>query len=85
MSEDEKFPLTIHSYEVVKKQQFMLEAAREYLIDTDPWRTDADDLKDEECIRFEDFEEWKGHLYKILGVKVDELSRNSRKDRVLEI
>jgi len=85
MSEDEKFPLTIHSYEVVKKQQFMLEAAREYLIDTKPWSTDADDLKDEECIRFEDFEEWKGYLYKILGVKVDELSRNSRKDRVLEI
>jgi hypothetical protein len=63
----------------------MLEAAREYLIDTEPWSTDADDLKDEECIRFEDFEEWKGHLCKILGVKIDELSENNRQDRNPEI
>jgi len=85
MSEDEKFPLTIHSYELVKKQQFMLEAAREFLIDTNPWKTDADDLKDEECIRSQDFEEWKRHLGKILGVNLDELSGNRRQDREPEI
>ena len=85
MSEDEKFPLTIHSYELVKKQQFMLEAAREFLIDTNPWRTDADDLMDEECIRSQDFEEWKRHLGKILGVNLDELSGNNRQDRESEI
>jgi hypothetical protein len=72
MTEEEKVPLSVHSYEVVKKQQYMLESAREYLHDTEPWNTDIEDLEDEFCIKIEDFKKWRNHLLKILGVKLDE-------------
>jgi hypothetical protein len=71
-NDEEKVPLTIHSYELVKNQQFMIEAAREYLKDTEPWNTDVEELKDEFCIRLEDFYKWRNRLLKILGAKLDE-------------
>jgi hypothetical protein len=71
-NDEAKVPLTIHSYELVKNQQFMIEAAREYLKDTEPWNTDVEEVKDDYCIRLEDFHKWRNRLLKILGARLDE-------------
>ena len=59
-------------YEVVRNQRYMLETAREFLRDTDPWTTDRDELDDNLCISIEEFNRWKRKLLKILGVAFGE-------------
>jgi hypothetical protein len=58
------------TYEIVKEQQYRLNALREYLESVDPWETDVDEVKEEVCISVDDFEKWRERLMKILvGVK----------------
>jgi len=58
-------------YEVIRNQRFMIETAREFLRDVEPWRTAHEEVGDETCITLEEFTKWRKHLLKILGVATD--------------
>jgi hypothetical protein len=59
-------------YEVIRNQRFMIETARDFLKEIDPWMTKTDEVGDETCITVEEFNNWRRHLLKILGVTLDE-------------
>ncbi|MGD2201729.1 MAG: hypothetical protein PVJ38_08880 [Candidatus Bathyarchaeota archaeon] len=69
MSEDEDISI---NYEVIRNQRFMIENARYFIREVDPWKTTKNDLDEETCITVEEFNKWKRHLLKILGVATDE-------------
>ena len=58
-------------YEVIRKQRFMIATAREFLREVEPWKTGIDEVGDETCITLEEFNKWRKHLLKILGVAID--------------
>lgn len=59
-------------YEVIRNQRFMIETAREFIKDVEPWKTAHEEIRDEACITIEEFNKWRSHLLKILGVAKDE-------------
>ena len=59
-------------YEVIRNQRFMIETARDFIKGVEPWKTVHDEIEDETCITLEEFNKWRGHLLKILGVAKDE-------------
>lgn len=59
-------------YEVIRNQRFMIETARDFLKEIDPWKTKTDEVEDEICITVKEFNDWRRHLLKILGVTLDE-------------
>lgn len=67
--EDEKIVI---EYEVVRKQRYVIETAREFVRDVEPWKTDSDEVDDEQCITVEEFSRWRRRLLKILGVASNE-------------
>jgi hypothetical protein len=69
LSEDEDISI---NYEVIRNQRFMIENARYFIREVDPWKTTKNDLDEETCITVEEFNKWKRHLLKILGVATDE-------------
>lgn len=71
MTEEEDEPIRI-DLEAVRNQRFMIETARDFLQEVDPWKTRRDKVKDDICITLEEFNKWRRHLLKILGVKLDE-------------
>jgi hypothetical protein len=58
-------------YEVIRNQRFMIATAREFLRDVEPWKTGIDEVGDETCITLEEFNKWRKHLLKILGIAID--------------
>ncbi|UCH57083.1 MAG: hypothetical protein JSV18_07035 [Candidatus Bathyarchaeota archaeon] len=58
--------------EVIRNQRFMIETARDFLKEVAPWKTLRDEVDDEQCITLEEFNKWRRHLLKILGVSLDE-------------
>lgn len=64
--------MIVIEYEVVRNQRYMIEAARDFLLDVEPWKTNTDEVDEEQCITVEEFNRWKRHLLKILGVASDE-------------
>jgi hypothetical protein len=59
-------------YEVIRNQRFMIENARDFIKEVDPWKTTKEELEEEICITIKEFNIWKRHLLKILGVTIDE-------------
>ena len=59
-------------YEVIRNQRFMIETAREFIKGVEPWKTAHEEIEDEICITIEEFNKWRSHLLKILGVARDE-------------
>ncbi len=59
-------------YEVIRNQRFMIETARDFLKGVEPWKTGLEEVEDETCITIEEFNNWRSHLLKILGVAKDE-------------
>ena len=55
-------------YEVIRNQRFMIETARDFIKGVEPWRTAHEEVEDETCITIEEFNKWRSHLLKILGV-----------------
>ena len=58
-------------YEVIRNQRFMIETAREFIRDVEPWKTGIDEVEGETCITLVEFTKWRKHLLKILGVAID--------------
>ena len=71
MAEDD-FEKEDEKYEVIRNQRFMIQNARDFLREVDPWTTHSEDFDEEVCITIEEFNKWKRHLLKILGVAYDE-------------
>ena len=59
-------------YEVIRNQRFMIATAREFIKGVEPWKTSHEEIEDETCITIEEFNKWRSHLLKILGVATDE-------------
>jgi len=59
-------------YEVIRNQRFMIETARDFIKGVEPWKTVHEEIEDETCITIEEFNKWRSHLLKILGVAKDE-------------
>ena len=59
-------------YEVIRNQRFMIATAREFIKGVEPWKTAHEEVADEMCITVEEFNIWRSHLLKILGVAKDE-------------
>ena len=59
-------------YEVIRNQRFMIETARDFIKGVEPWRTAHEEVEDEMCITIGEFNKWRSHLLKILGVAMDE-------------
>ena len=59
-------------YEVIRNQRFRIENARDFIKGVEPWKTRHDEIEDEVCITIEEFNKWRSHLLKILGVEMDE-------------
>ena len=59
-------------YEVIRNQRFMIATAREFIKGVEPWKTAREEIADEMCITVEEFNIWRSHLLKILGVAKDE-------------
>ena len=59
-------------YDVIRNQRFMIETARAFIKDVEPWRSVHTEVQDEVCITIEEFNKWKRHLLKILGMPEDE-------------
>lgn len=64
--------MIVIEYDVLRNMRYKLETAREFIMDTDPWTTERDELDDNLCITLAEFERWKQKLIKILGVVEDE-------------
>ncbi len=60
------------NYEVIRNQRFMIETARDFIKGVEPWKTAHEEIRDEACITIEEFNKWRSHLLKILGVAKDE-------------
>jgi hypothetical protein len=50
----------------------MIATAREFIKGVEPWKTVREEVADEMCITLEEFNMWRSHLLKILGVAKDE-------------
>lgn len=72
MDEKDDKGLMIIEYEVIRNQRFMIETARDFLLDVNPWKTRKDEVEDELVITVKEFRKWRQRLLKILGVSVDE-------------
>lgn len=59
-------------YEVIKNQRFMIETARDFIKGVEPWKAAVEAVEGETCITIEEFNNWRSHLLKILGVDKDE-------------
>ena len=59
-------------YEVIRNQRFMIETARDFIKGVEPWKTALEEVEGEVCITVEEFNNWRNHLMKILGVPRDE-------------
>ncbi len=59
-------------YEVIRNQRFMIETARDFIKGVEPWKTAHEEVGDETCITIGEFNKWRSHLLKILGVAEDE-------------
>ena len=59
-------------YEVIRNQRFMIETARDFIKGVEPWKTAHEEIEEETCITIEEFNKWRSHLLKILGVAKDE-------------
>ncbi len=59
-------------YEVIRNQRFMIETARDFIKGVEPWKTALEEVEGEACITVEEFNNWRNHLMKILGVPRDE-------------
>jgi hypothetical protein len=46
----------------------MIETARDFIKGVEPWKTALEEIEDEACITVEEFNNWRNHLMKILGV-----------------
>ena len=58
--------------EIIRNQRFMIETARDFIKEVNPWTTFSEELHDEKCITIEEFNKWRRHLLKILGLPEDE-------------
>ncbi len=70
--DEEVDEMIVIEYDVVRNQRYVIETAREFVRDVEPWKTDTDEVEDGQCITVEEFRKWRQRLLKILGVASDE-------------